>query len=690
MYSQQLNTSVGTAPLNPVVIYGPARGLIRNLLGKGIGIVETVSKRKRASDKRDELIGFLLLFRQPSRASAVLIVCLCAPRKGACRRDRPAWYSPRSCRFPAESAGIVDEAARAPVSDERGFPTQGVLPKKQKSEDHRQGHPPIDSIAHVCEPSIENRMKPKKKSATPNEEAPPELKERFCSVPFEQLVSHQNGMVQTCCQSWLPCTIGDLNKQTVEEVWNSPQMMLIRGSILNGSYSFCRKEICPFIVSKTLPLRSEVRDAQLRQVIDRNSVHLKRGPKILALTADRSCNLSCPSCRKEKLMLTSGPEFRKTRKIEREVLQKSLPGLEKLTVSGSGDPFASKIYREILTELDGRKYPKLKIQFLTNGQLLTPRMWKKIEKIHKNIEIIQVSLDAARPETYLILRRGGRMSPVLANLRFLVEQKLKGAKFILQLDFVVQKGNYREMPEFVALGKSLGVDKVYFQKMVNWFTFPKKEYLDRCVFHETHPEHAEFRKVMKDPLLEGSDGYSGEFNALSLIWSARGGEDRRGSLSSQVSYRVTSHCLFPVKDYRLIVMGTNFVANRKFGLLMASGRFGAIFLVRGLRLASWQPWSVVACAIFLSGALFKPLWLERPRQGWLFLGEIFGKVTQPVILGVFFYLVLTPIGIAWRRFGHPKIKIPKSPDAWKVSRSTFWNDSGETEPVSWDRLRRQF
>ena len=346
-------------------------------------------------------------------------------------------------------------------------------------------------------------LKPKQKATktAPEPRHLSDLKDRFCSTPFEQLVAHNEGTAQTCCQAWLPYKVGNLNKQSVAEVWNSPQMMLIRASILDGSYSFCKKNICPHIQGKTLPLRDKVQDPELREIIDKRSLALNQGPKILALTGDRSCNLSCPSCRVEKIMLTSGPEYKKIRTRERDVLEQALPGLKRLIVSGSADPFGSKIYREILTSLDGSKYPELKIQLLTNGQLLTPRMWEKLEKIHGNIDKIQVSFDAARPETYAVLRRGGRLAPLMENVRFLAALKREGAGFFLQLDFVVQKLNYREMPEFVMLGKSFAADLVYFQKIVNWGTYRKKEYFSHAVYRKDHPEYQEFLKVMKNPIL---------------------------------------------------------------------------------------------------------------------------------------------------------------------------------------------
>jgi len=42
-----------------------------------------------------------------------------------------------------------------------------------------------------------------------------------------------------------------------------------------------------------------------------------------------------------------------------------------------------------------------------------------------------------------------------------------------KINFVVQRDNYHEMPEFVKLGKSLGVDTVEFLRMNNFGNLKK-------------------------------------------------------------------------------------------------------------------------------------------------------------------------------------------------------------------------
>jgi hypothetical protein len=52
-----------------------------------------------------------------------------------------------------------------------------------------------------------------------------------------------------------------------------------------------------------------------------------------------------------------------------------------MNVTGSGDPFGSKIFRDLLFGIDGSKYPNVKINLQTNGVMFTPKYWKNMKKI---------------------------------------------------------------------------------------------------------------------------------------------------------------------------------------------------------------------------------------------------------------------------------------------------------------------
>ncbi len=53
----------------------------------------------------------------------------------------------------------------------------------------------------------------------------------------------------------------------------------------------------------------------------------------------------------------------------------------------------------------------------------------------------------------------------------------------------------------------------------------------------------------------------------------------------------------------------------------------------------------------LIAGVFVPGHLEYPRRAWMKLGEIIGRVTNPVILAIIYYAVVTPTGLLRRGVG---------------------------------------
>jgi MoaA/NifB/PqqE/SkfB family radical SAM enzyme len=114
---------------------------------------------------------------------------------------------------------------------------------------------------------------------------------------------------------------------------------------------------------------------------------------------------------------------------------------------------------------------------------------------------LQVSIDAARPETYAIVRRPGLWEELRPNLDFICKIRRSGEIPSLGINFVVQKDNFREIIEFIQLGKELGVDFVLFQRMFNFGSFTEEAFRERDIASPMHPDHGEFRELLKHPLM---------------------------------------------------------------------------------------------------------------------------------------------------------------------------------------------
>ena len=351
------------------------------------------------------------------------------------------------------------------------------------------------------------------------------LNDRYCKALYRRLEVSVDGRCWLCCPMWLPYPIGNLNNNTLEEIWNGPLAQKIRAQMFTNEWNRCLTGVCPDIVSDSLWHQADVlrngydEDGnrafnnklykwEIEGVRDKSLTPYKWPVEIL-LGTDESCNLSCPSCRKSKVMHTSGPEYEQRRNLTKRVLDDILKidtdQEVKLIITGSGDPFGSKIFREALLEMDGRNNPNLQIHFQTNGVMLTPKTWNNLYKIHNNISNIQISFDAATSDTYENkTRRGGHWDVLLENCDYLDANAPERAR--ISYDFVVQTANYKEMPAYIEIIKSRYPNAVgiNFSLILDWRTWSPEEYAQHAIWKVSHPEHQQFLEVLRDPIFTSS------------------------------------------------------------------------------------------------------------------------------------------------------------------------------------------
>jgi hypothetical protein len=113
------------------------------------------------------------------------------------------------------------------------------------------------------------------------------------------------------------------------------------------------------------------------------------------------------------------------------------------------------------------------------------------------IDCVSVSVDAAKPETYRIVRRGGELADLLPNLEFIGELRRDKAIDYFRLSFVTQDLNFREMTAFIELARRVGADSVRFQMMHDWETYQDSDLKQRRIHLSDHPQHEEFVAVLK-------------------------------------------------------------------------------------------------------------------------------------------------------------------------------------------------
>ncbi len=331
------------------------------------------------------------------------------------------------------------------------------------------------------------------------------LKDKLCPKPFEymDIIFQIEGRIDCypCAPPLVPHIVGDLNKESIDSVWNGESYNKIRNSILDGSYQYCKKDLCPDIINKHIPHQNSYKVSKYKKGPFTKDNLFPFKPKVFNLNFDRTCNLSCPSCRNELITTLDEDEDKVIKRLVDQIIQRDLSDTT-LVVCSSGDPFFSKHYRKLLFEIDGQKHTGLNIQIMTNGLLFTRDAWTSMHKIHQNIHKVCISIDAATEATYQITRRGGNFQSLLDNLAFLSMLRSRDEITFLRLDFVVQDHNFQEMIDFIELGKKFKVDQVYFQRIINWGTFSKEEFEKRNIFDNQHPKHQLFLEIVNHSAFE--------------------------------------------------------------------------------------------------------------------------------------------------------------------------------------------
>ena len=106
-------------------------------------------------------------------------------------------------------------------------------------------------------------------------------------------------------------------------------------------------------------------------------------------------------------------------------------------------------------------------------------------------------------------------------------------------------------------------------------------------------------------------------------------------------------------------------SNRSFGLVF----FVVFLLVSAWPLFSEQSlriWALVVSLIFLVSGIFKSKLLTPLNLVWTKFGELLGKIISPIVMGLVYFVIITPMGIFMRliRKDLLKTKLTNSNSYW--------------------------
>ena len=345
------------------------------------------------------------------------------------------------------------------------------------------------------------------------------LSGKYCSKLYTWLEVDMHGKAWLCCPSWLPYSIGNVLESNLEEIWNSDKAKELRNQIFTGDWKYCQHEFCPLIAGDNLPNLVDIENPPTSTVASL--------PTHINFSNDESCNLKCPSCRVDKILFTQGPLYER-RKLVNDKMYDMLfaeptDRFFSIHVTGSGDPFASKIYRDMLSKIDGNDFPNLEVSLQTNGVMFTQKNWQRISKIHSNLRRIAISFDAGTKDTYENRTRlGGDWDLLLENCKYLDDQVKHYPNMHIAYDFVVQLDNYHEMRRYIRLIEKQfpNAGTINFSLVTDWGTWPKDVYEAKCIWKDSHPDHNKLLKVLTDNVFTNPKVRLGN---LTPIWKKANG-----------------------------------------------------------------------------------------------------------------------------------------------------------------------
>lgn len=267
-----------------------------------------------------------------------------------------------------------------------------------------------------------------------------------CNYPSRVAVVDWNGNTFVCaCEAWLPISVGNISDfNEMQDIWSSPAARSLQQDINDKKFTNCAVDRCGILFN-----------------------NIEQKGYYLSINIDESCNLRCPSCRKDKIMLHQGPEFdRKLAQVNHLVdMLERFDQPCHIVMSGNGDPLASHIMRPLLHRY--RPRPNHTIRLFTNGLLLEKQLANN--PIVDNITQYFISIDAGSADVYQQVRLGGTFDQLLKNFDYLATVVAKTKSEVL-LKFVLQQTNCNDMQNFVDLCQRYGFRGVI-NRLEDWGTW---------------------------------------------------------------------------------------------------------------------------------------------------------------------------------------------------------------------------
>lgn len=124
-------------------------------------------------------------------------------------------------------------------------------------------------------------------------------------------------------------------------------------------------------------------------------------------------------------------------------------------------------------------------------------------------------------------------------------------------------------------------------------------------------------------------------------------------------------------------------SDKSFGLVFC-GFFALVGLLPLLKHHPARVWALIVSGTFLTLSFVKPALLHQLNVVWSKFGLLLNKVTNPLIMGVLFYGVMTPIALIMRLVGKDPLRLKRNATA-----ASYWIERNPPGPKP-ESMAQQF
>ena len=122
--------------------------------------------------------------------------------------------------------------------------------------------------------------------------------------------------------------------------------------------------------------------------------------------------------------------------------------------------------------------------------------------------------------------------------------------------------------------------------------------------------------------------------------------------------------------------------------LPSNRNFGIVFSIVFLIIAIWpilnqneiRIWSIIISFIFLILGLINSKFLSPLNKAWFKFGLILGSIIAPVVMGIVYFLVVTPTGLIMKALGKDILGLKRNKN------NTYWLEKDNSN----NNLKNQF